>query len=402
MKVVIVSTNDIKGGAARAAYRLHCSLISAGVQSSMLVQFKESSDPTVIEVDNSWHHWVSRVRRFCEKALSAALTSNDQAFTSFAWLSNRPVVRAINALEADIVHLHWCNSGLLSTSDFTRIKGRVVWTLHDMWAFTSGMHVDPRFDPRYVAEHPTELTLIERFTLNRKRKIYEKINRWTVVGLSRWISHAAKISILLSDFNHINLPNPINTDVFQSCDRFESRNQLGIEKSDIVILFGAMNAETDANKGLQSLIDALNSLPVDYRVIFFGATSTATVFPLRQRLTLLGTVRSDHDLISLYSAADVMVVPSRCENLSNTVMEALSCSLPVVAFDVGGNEDMLQHQVNGYLAVPDDPRDLARGIRWAVNPDNNANARKAARDLVLQNFDAQVVAKKYIQLYESL
>ena len=402
MKVVIVSTNDIKGGAARAAYRLHRSLILAGVQSSMLVQFKESRDPTVIEVDNSWHRWVSRVRRRCEKLLSAALTPNNKAFTSFGWLNNRPVVNAINALEADIVHLHWCNSGLLSTSDLSRIKGRVLWTLHDMWAFTCGMHVDPRFDPRYMSEHPTELTLIEQCTLSRKRKIYEKINRWTIVGVSRWISHAAKTSILLSDFNHINLPNPINTDVFQNSGRYESRSRLGIQESETVILFGAMNAEADANKGLQSLIDALNSLPVEYRVIFFGTTSAVTEFPLRQRLTLIGTVHSDHDLISLYSAADAMVVPSRCENLSNTIMEALSCSLPVVAFDVGGNVDMVQHRVNGYLAAPDDPLDLAQGIAWTVDPANNADARKAARNYVLQNFDASIVAQRYVQLYESL
>lgn len=402
MRVVIVSTNDINGGAARAAYRLHRSLISAGINSTMLVLFKSSTDPTVIALDKSHRRWVSRLRRFCEKLLSTVTPPYDQAFNSLAWLSNRPAVAAINALSADVVHLHWCNSGFLSASDLPRIKGKVVWTLHDMWAFTSGKHVDPRFDPKCMSKCPVGITLIERIILSRKARIYDRIDSWTIIGISNWMTHAAKKSSLLRNFTHKNLPNPIETDVFRNAGLAESRTDLGIGTSETVILFGAMNADTDTNKGLDFLLQALNLLPPSYRVIFFGTNPNITDFNLRQHLYLFGTVGSDKELIRLYSAADVMVVPSRCENLSNTIMEAQSCSLPVVAFDVGGNSDLVQHHTNGYLASPEDARDLAKGIKWAADPTNNKRARKAARQNVLRNFDANIVAKRYIKLYRSL
>jgi len=107
-------------------------------------------------------------------------------------------------------------------------------------------------------------------------------------------------------------------------------------------------------------------------------------------------------LVTLYSAVDVMVVPSLQENLSNAIMESLACGTPVVAFNIGGNRDMIEHHQNGYLSKPFESKDLANGIEWILNAPNYNELCKNAREKVIREFDSSVVAKKYIKLYEEV
>ena len=97
-----------------------------------------------------------------------------------------------------------------------------------------------------------------------------------------------------------------------------------------------------------------------------------------------------------------MVVPSIQENLSNAIMESISCGLPVIAFDIGGNSDMIKHKSNGYLAKPYSSEDLAKGINWIINSNNSDSLSKYSRNLTLHNFSSEIVSKKYIALYKSI
>jgi glycosyltransferase involved in cell wall biosynthesis len=100
--------------------------------------------------------------------------------------------------------------------------------------------------------------------------------------------------------------------------------------------------------------------------------------------------------------ANVMVVPSLTENLSNAIMESLSCATPVVAFNIGGNSDMIDHQQNGYLAEPYSSEDLAKGIKYCVENNTNNVLGAASRESAVRRFAVEVVSKQYKQLYLSL
>ena len=119
-------------------------------------------------------------------------------------------------------------------------------------------------------------------------------------------------------------------------------------------------------------------------------------------VTFVGYIGDSHVLAALYSIADVMVVPSLTENLSNTIMESLSCGTPVVGFDIGGNSDMIDHKKNGYLAKERDCEDMAKGIEWCLvhNADNVLSEN--AREKVMDNYTIEKVSEQYKQLYESL
>lgn len=96
------------------------------------------------------------------------------------------------------------------------------------------------------------------------------------------------------------------------------------------------------------------------------------------------------------------MVPSLQENLSNAIMESMACGKPVVAFDVGGNSDMIEHNINGYLAKPFDTSDLANGIEWVLNAPDYDELCKNAREKVVKEFDSKVVVEKYVRLYQEV
>ena len=402
MKILILSTHDLVGGAAKAAYRLHLSLLDLGVNSVMLVQFKTSDDPTVLSVDSSRNKIASRIRRYIEKLPSTFFSDDEKYLFSLSWLSNKRTVRMISKLNPDIVHLHWFNSGMLSISDLPKIKFPIVWTLHDMWAFTLGLHVDPSFDIYLDARPKVELNIARRLLLKWKKRNYLKIENISIVGLSKWITTCSENSFLLSGFRHMTLPNPIDTCLFTPVNRFHAREFFDLNPEDKVILFGAWNAETDMNKGFHLLKEALISIPSTYTVVLFGTIPEDCSKDFKQNVIFAGHISSEDVLVKLYSSADIMVVPSLYENLSNSIMESLSCGTPVAAFDVGGNSDLIDHKINGYLAKPYSSADLAQGIRWILRDQNCTAMSVKAREKSLNVFDSKFVANKYLGLYKSI
>ena len=115
----------------------------------------------------------------------------------------------------------------------------------------------------------------------------------------------------------------------------------------------------------------------------------------------LGPVRDDHVMTLIYSAADVMVVPSRQDNLPNTAVEAHACGVPVVAFNIGGLPDIIDHRQSGWLADAFDTDRLAEGLLWiladSVRWDQlSSNARKIALD----RFSPNIVIQQYLHVYE--
>ena len=409
MKIVMVNTSDIEGGAARAAYRLHRSLLAEGVESQMLVQSKASDDFTVIGPGTKIQKGVGKIRPTLDSLPVLRYKSRSKTPFSPAWVPFTGVVDRINALQPDVVHLHWVAGGMMRVEDIARIKAPIVWSLHDNWAFTGGCHI--MWDctkykescgacPRLGSTTEKDLS---RTGFLRKQKAFENIKNITVVGLSNWLATCARESTLFSRLKVECLPNPIDTKVFSPFNKVASRNLLHLPQDKKLVLFGAMSATTDVNKGFVELIQALEKLKTsNVELVVFGASHPGKSTPFKQKAHYLGRLHDDMTLRALYSAVDVMLVPSLQENLSNAIMESLACGTPVVGFDIGGNSDLVDHKTNGYLAKPFDITDLAKGIDGVLNSTEYEILSDSARNKVLQNFDNKIVAPKYIELYRSV
>jgi glycosyltransferase involved in cell wall biosynthesis len=220
--------------------------------------------------------------------------------------------------------------------------------------------------------------------------------------LSQWLADCAANSTLFKNTRVVNLPNPIDGETFSPMDKHTARTLLHLPQDKKLVLFGAMSATADPRKGFKELSQALTYLPAEYELVVFGSSQPKTAQGFKQRTHYLGQMHDNITLRLLYSAADVMIVPSLQENLSNAIMESLACGTPVVAFAIGGNSDMIDHHHNGYLAKPYEPQDLAAGIRWVLETADAAQLSNNARQTVLSRFDSDLMANRYIGLYQKI
>ncbi len=411
MNILIVNTYDIDGGAARAAYRLHRSLFDEGIDSQMLVIGKHSDDFTVLSFAQNFGRIKNRLRnsqfRFFDSIKNYPTKTKTLFSPSFLKYSN--IADSINEINPDIVHLHWICNEMIRIEDIAKIQAPIVWSLHDMWAFSGGCHYDEECG-RYIDSCGKCKVLgskidndLSKIVFKRKQKTFSKISNMTVVGLSDWISSCAKNSSLFKDNKIVTLPNPIDSNKFKCLDKNYSRDVFSLPADKKLILSSVFGTTSDPRKGFQKLQEAINKVQGnDVELVVFGCSQPEFPSELKFKTHYLGHLYDDTSLQILYSACDVMVVPSLQENLSNTIMESLSCATPVVAFSIGGNRDMIEHKKNGYLANCFDTTDLANGIEWVINNDDYFKLCNNARSKVLAEFECSIVVKKYIQLYEEI
>jgi glycosyltransferase involved in cell wall biosynthesis len=411
LKIAIVNTFDLQGGAARAAFRLHEALLAAGHDCRMFVLRKTGDHDTVYGPRSPWAKVRGMVHPHLDGLPKRVYRHRTKTPFSVAWLGTREWLRAVKDFDPDVVHLHWINGGFVRPEQLRRLDTPIVWSLHDMWAFTGGCHYTDAGCTHYTVKcgacpvlGSNRVRDISRRIWNRKSRTYRQIGNLTVVGPSRWLATEAKRSGLFDKRNVVNLPNPINTQAFRPIDRRVARDLWGLPQDKRVVLFGAVSATADSRKGYDLLLSALVMIQVSaVQLCVFGASSGDTDGFAGLPVRYVGHLHDDVALITLYSAADVMVVPSRTEAFGQTASEAMSCGTPVVAFGMTGLLDIVDHQKNGYLAEPFEPADLAAGIQWVLDAqDAGASLAEAAREKVVECFDYPVVAERYTELYESI
>lgn len=380
MRVVHVTTTDY-GGAYRAAQNISKALKMNGVDSEVLVREKHSEESVVPYFGNGFRLLISKTKNLINLALSSKQGKivNDVFGTD---ITDHPLVTG-----ADVIVLHWVNS-FISYSSVKRLialRKPVYWVMHDMWPFTGGCHYDEECNG-YSEWCRTGMCC----GIPQAKRNAVCDSGIVFVGPSRWITDCAAGSSLLRNMRCVNINNPVDTSLFKPEGRFENH-----EKKRIV--FSAM-IPGDDRKGLDLLKESFSMLPPDgYEAFVIGGTGKTDTDGFAINTTRLGCLKTPAEIRRAYSGMDVSVVPSRQENLSNTVLESMACGIPVVAFDVGGMGDMIEHKVNGYLARPFDTSDFAKGIEYCACHADKLG--RAARTTAVERFSMDIIGKKYVDLF---
>lgn len=419
MKITLINTADAGGGAAAACHRLLKALAGQKVDVRLLVQYKKTNDERVEGIVNNSISKIKAQLNFLRERIPFILFHEKDKSVRFAFSSANAGTSIVNQTlvkDADILHLHWTNSGFLSIADLKELVAigkPIVWTLHDMWAFTGGCHYSGTCD-NFMRECGNCIFLRDAGDNDlshkgwlRKAALFAGAKNITFVTCSQWLAGVAKQSSLLKDFRIQAIPNPIDIHVFSPKDKIVARTKRGIDQQAKIILFGAANIN-DKRKGITYLVNALNILDENYtssqpiEMVIFGKNKHFDVSKLPFKVHELNLITSQEELAEIYSMADVFVTPSLEDNLPNTVMEALSCGTPVVAFNIGGIPEMIDHQQNGYLAEFKSAKDMAKGLNEILNVADVAELAKNSRQKVLNNYTNEIVAKQYIDLYKSI
>lgn len=416
MRITHLSTYDMSGGAARSAYRLHTGLRSLGHESRLLTLYKVSSDPTVIQFippdDISTRFRRGLRRRFLEQ-VGGEVGARGTGATLFSDDRSQHGADAIRQLPAtDVLNLHWVAGFIDYESFFLRVpRGLpVAWTLHDMNPFTGGCHFDGGCGrhalqcgqcPQLESSDSNDLS---SQIWSRKRSAYSKTfaHALHLVAPSRWISDEAKKSSLFAGFPSTVIPYGVDTDLFQPRDKGQAREQLKIPQESSVVLFVA-DAVGERRKGFRLLAEAVQSLKYVPDLYFLAVGRGASSVDLGPRVVTLDYIEDENRLSLVYSAADVFVVPSLQDNLPNTVLEALACGVPTVAFDVGGLRDIIQEGKSGHLVPAGDIHALRATIAQMLeNPEQRAMMAGECRGRALAEYGLDIQASRYAALYRAL
>ncbi|MCR5455235.1 MAG: glycosyltransferase [Bacteroidales bacterium] len=421
MKFLLVSTNDKEGGAAIACMRIFKALRKYGADEvNMLVRKKETDEPGVYTVNTNFFRKCVNFISFClerlqilfmlrfrKKYLYQVSLDNFGAYN----LVDHPLVK-----EADVINFHWTSQAMLSLKQLQTLLDmgkHVVFTMHDMHYFTGICHYASSCT-RYLTGCGNCYFLgkgkgendISRRLVDSKLAIFKR-QPLTFVGCSRWLTELAKQSKVFKGMHVLNIPNPIDTSVYRAIDKDEAREQFGVTGKSVV-LFGAYSVK-DRRKGFHYLAKALAYIHEKFpgyddviELLTFGKGDPLSLQQLPYRCKSVGYVGDEKTLVALYSAADVFVTPTLEDNLPNTVMEALSCSVPCVSFDVGGLSQLIDHKRNGYLAKYRDHADLAKGIMEILQTIDRNVLRHAARKKVEENFSETVIAMQYSEIFRAV
>jgi glycosyltransferase involved in cell wall biosynthesis len=407
-KVLHLSSFDVVGGAARAAYRIHQGLLGVGANSQMLVQYKVGEDKTTSVAEGKV---ITRVRSFIDASSLKKYPQRQQLFSPECFRDAiAPKVAQINP---DIINLNWICNGFLRVETLAKLGKPLTWTLQDMWSFTGGCHYSQGCDrykascgncPQLQSGRESDLS---RSVWQRKAKAWKNLNL-TVVAPSGWMAKCASASSLFQDVRVEVIPFGLDTSVFKPLDSRIARELLNLPQDKKLVLFGAIDATGDIRKGFHLLQVALKHLSQArwsdrIELVVFGASKPDNPVDLGFPIHYLGKLQDDLSLRIAYAAADVMIAPSIEEAFGQTASESLACGTPVVVFSNTGLQDIVDHQQNGYVASYCDTKDLAQGIAWVLeDQDRHSVLRHSARGKAEREYAMTVQASRYLALFDEV
>ena len=408
MKVLHLSTSDIEGGAARAAYRIHQGLQDIGVASQMLVRAKLSADKTVVAEKTM----LTKLGPPLDGQPLKLYPRHQGTMFSPQWFPDA-IAPKVAQLTPDAINLHWICNGFLKIETLAKLNKPIIWTLHDMWAFTGGCHYTQECDlytdscgacPQLKSNKNKDLS---QWVWQRKNEAWKNLNL-TIVSPSKWLAECALKSSLFRDVRVEVIPHGLNTKIYRPIDRRVVRELLHLPQEKQLVLFGMAGASMDKRKGFDLLQSGLQKLSKygwqdKIELAVFGASPSDQAVDLGFKVRYLGRFHDDISLALVYSAADVMVVPSTQEAFGQTASESLACGTPVVAFNATGLMDIVEHQQNGYLAKPFEVEDLAQGIAYVLEDrERHQKLCDRAREKAELEFTLELQARRYFSLFSDL
>ena len=404
LNVLHISAMDNVGGSGRSAYRVHAGLKRLGARSRMFVGWKSADADEDVDLIGAHKLWVAD--RIVDR-LTQRLSLQYLGYPSSFALRFRRWFR-----EADVVQLYNTHGGYFShmALPFLSSQRPVVWRLSDMWAMT-GHCVYSYECERWktgcgscpiLADYPALRHDRTALLWRIKHQVYRR-SFLTIVAPSRWIAGLAQESPLMRDFPVHVIPNGLDVNVFRPIPQRAAREVLGLDPEKRFILFGAHYA-SERRKGGLLLTQALEQLAsagqISIELLVIGRDAQQweglSRFPVRS----LGPLHDDQLLATVYSAADVFVLPTMADNSPNGIIESMACGTPVVSFGVGGVPELVRHLETGYLAKPQDATDLAKGLQMLLD-DAPLRSRmgQRCREVVEQEYTVDLQARRFLDLY---
>ena len=415
MRVLHVSNSDHGGGAALAAVRLNLSLIAEGCESTLVVSRKKTQIDSIKSIEMP--SWLCELKNKAAGRLEDILFSpfyRDDQMRSVAIISSK-YYRYINRGDADIVNLHWVQGGMLSVRDISLIKKPVVWTLHDSWPICGAEHHPGEWygmhrinqSIKYEKRGNREILLrdIDSWCWERKKSLWRNIDG--AIAPSRWMADAVSNSELFAGSLIKLIPNIVSREFFENNNKRNSgyHRKFGLSDGCYIVYSAAYISSRDEKNSsmVVELADILNSKGSEIKIVIAGQIDKNFLRKARSRKNIccLDEYVEKSKLADLFRSALAVIQFSRVESFGLVSAEALATGTPVVAFDSLGNRDVVIDGVSGFLV--DSIGSLASRIQLLeFRSSFSDRLGMAGRDYAQKNWTEEVVARLYLEFYETI
>ncbi|KKQ57712.1 MAG: Glycosyl transferase group 1 [Parcubacteria group bacterium GW2011_GWA2_38_13] len=411
LTILEIGTTDTKGGAALVSWELKSMLEKLGHEVYMAVGFKRSADPKIFDLfDAPLNRLISKIihKNFYQRLSHhiAYHRSNDISIPFAKKISHLKILK-----DTDVIHAHNLHSNFFNLRELPRLSNQkpFVWTLHDMWAFTG--HNAYTFDcehwqsggcacdlPDSIPPHKRNNT---QYLWDKKKKIFEK-SKLHIVVPSQWLYNLVKKSILKHQPLTL-IYNGIDTDTYYPKDKKSTREKLGLPLDKKIIMFSSKAGKKFIRKGWDYAEKIIEDHRLDDTILFLciGGKESESI---RKNIKYIPYISDPHLLAEYYSASDVLIFTSIAENCPLTVLEAMACGLPVLAFATGGIPELIVHKKTGYVAEYKNKNDLQAGFEYLITmPQDKSNSMtEECRKRVVRNFSLPNMTQQYLNLYQKI
>ena len=388
MRILVVSTHDNRGGAAKAAYRFSKEFIKQGNEVCMYVKDKTLGDSFIRK--SSKGRLVGKFFHLLDFLPGFILSGFNKEAPFTLGIFGEGFSSIVEEFKPDIINVHWTWKGFISFQQICRISKKipVIWTMHDCSPFSGGLFWE---DKENIL-----LNLLNKISIKIRKNFLRNANI-TFISPSKFLLKKFNRSSLSRDFKGLVINNGVDTGVFKKGNKNENRGEFGLQLDKKYILFGAVNLVKDPIKGGEILMEILKGMEEYFikrnvGLVSFGSQNTFMKLGLDNRIEtkFLGFVKTDEKMAKVLSLGNVVLVPSLYENYPFAVLEPLSCGIPVVAFNIGGIPEIVRHKENGYLAEIGDKESFINGIKYCLENELNQENK---------DYSISTKSREYISLF---
>ena len=388
MKVTHITYSDA-GGAGIAAVRLNNALLaSTNIESRILCLHKTTKGNNIYQYKKSLASRIISNLPNREQFYFHEICKLGGQYECFSIpYANYDITKHHLIQDADIINLHWIGNMLNYPSFFRHVRQPIIWTLHDMNPFLGIAHYTGDL------QNNTNCINIENKIRIAKEKAIHRKKDITIVNLCNWMKTHSEQSDCFSRYKHTIIYNSINTSIFKLYNKKYIRKILNLPENNPILLFCSQNVN-NPRKGFDLLKEAIQKI---HRECVFLAIGNTTYINM-PNVILFGEVHDEVLMALLYSAADAFILPSREDNLPNTMLESLCCGVPVIATPNGGMRDIIIKMENGIITKETSADAIAEAITMFLDNREFFNSLNISSQAHKQ-FAPEIQAEKYSNLY---
>jgi glycosyltransferase involved in cell wall biosynthesis len=401
MKILFISTADVKGGAALLADSIAELLTKKhGLEIHFLVSEKFSNKNNVVATR-------SKPAWFLEKCFSK-FTDLFGFQYYFIPISSSKILKYALDFKPDLIHLHNIHGGYFQINLIPKLSkiAPIIWTFHDMFPITG--HCAYSFECEKWKNNCGNCERLDIYPSinkdrtnaiwNYKNKVFNSAD-FTIVTPSLWLKKCVEESFLNNKDIRL-IYNGIDLENFKKTDKSETRKELGLTKNKKIVLFSANGGVKNPFKGGEFVFEAFEKLKNRNDILFLNIGGYSG-----QKLSNwqdYGYVNDPKTMAKLYSAADIYLFPTLADNCPLTAIESLACGLPVVTFEIGGVPEIVENGKSGFAVEYKNGEKLVEALEKLLNDDELREKMAENAVNASKKFSSERMADEYFELYKEL